>query len=355
MKVIQVVSPGLLTTVQDLGREGFGPMGVSPSGAADAVALRIGNRLVGNAEKAAGLEMTLLGGAFQFLQGAVVALAGSDFGAALDGEVVELWCSFEVKAGQRLQLGATRGGARCYLCVHGGIDVKPFLGSASTHLLSGLGGNEGRALRKGDVLKISGTGTPVYPELRRARSLSSRTGRSSNQPRKVAARALEQLRPRKVLRVTPGPQNEWFSDAAQKIFYESTYRVAEESNRMGLRLEGPAIPDGAHGGAHGEALGDASGKGLGDGSGRTLGEMISEGVSLGAIQIAAGGLPIILFVEQQTTGGYAKIANVISADLHSLGQLRPRDEIRFERVDFDTARALLIEQEELLASKQLLV
>src|SRR5262249_16350035 len=127
------------------------------------------------------------------------------------------------------------------------------------------------------------------------------------------------------------PQSDWFPKAAQKVFYSNAYQVTEEANRMGLRLEGSAIPGGAHA------------------------EMISEGVSLGAIQIAAGGLPIILFVEQQTTGGYAKIANVIPADLHSLGQLRPRDEIRFEPVTFATARKLLVEQEKLLASKDLIV
>ena len=139
----------MLTTVQDLGREGFGPMGVSPSGAADPVALRIGNRLVGNAEGAAGLEMTLLGGTFIFPERAVVALTGANFGATLDDETVEIWSSLEIRAGQTLRVGTTRAGARCYLCVRGGIEVKLFLGSASTHLLSGLGGFEGRALRKG--------------------------------------------------------------------------------------------------------------------------------------------------------------------------------------------------------------
>ncbi|MGH9529228.1 MAG: hypothetical protein ACRD2S_04835, partial [Terriglobales bacterium] len=126
MKVIQVLSPGLLTTVQDLGREGYGPMGISPSGAADAISLRIGNRLVGNAEGAAGLEMTLLGGSFLFPQGAIVALTGSDFGATLDGAPVETWTSVEGRPGQTLSLGSTRSGARCYLCVHGEIAVKPF-------------------------------------------------------------------------------------------------------------------------------------------------------------------------------------------------------------------------------------
>jgi antagonist of KipI len=312
MGVIQVVEPGLFTTVQDLGREGYGPLGVSPSGAADAVALRMGNRLVGNAEGEAGLEMTLLGGTFAFPEGALLALTGSDFGATLDDGPAPLWTSFEVKPGQTLRLRSTRSGARCYLCVRGGIEVKPFLGSASTHLLSGLGGYEGRALRKADVLKIG----PSSGAFRK---------------RKVVAKALEGLSPRKILRVTPGPQSDWFPKAARKLFYATAYRVAEESNRMGLRLEGAALPEGAHG------------------------EMISEGVSLGAVQIAAGGLPIILFVEQQTTGGYPKIANVISADLSSLGQLRPRDGIRFESVDFATARSAFIEQEKLLASENLLV
>jgi len=307
MGVIQVQEPGLFTTVQDLGREGFGPLGVSASGAADAISLRMGNRLVGNAEGAAGLEMTLLGGTFLFPEGAVIALAGSDFGATLDGKPVELWTAFESRPGQALRLGPTRSGARCYLCVRGGIAVKLFLGSASTHILSGLGGHDGRALRKGDVLNIG------------AASVSSRE-------RSLSARALKELQARKVLRVTPGPQSDWFPESARRLFYESRYRVAEESNRMGIRLEGAIVPV-------------PSG-----------GEMISEGVSLGAIQVPEGGKPIILFVEQQTTGGYPKIANVISADFHSLGQLRPRDEIRFERIDWETARALLRKQEELFAS-----
>src|SRR5712692_8135078 len=133
-------------------------MGVSDSGAADRVALRIGNRLVGNAEGAAGLEMTLLGGRFVFWDGAVFALTGSDFAATLDGAPVSLWASHPAKARETLRLGPTRSGARCYLCVQGGIVVKDFLGSASTHLLSGLGGHDGRALRKGDVLNIGAAG-----------------------------------------------------------------------------------------------------------------------------------------------------------------------------------------------------
>jgi antagonist of KipI len=306
MKPIQVQIPGFLTTVQDLGREGFGPMGVSPSGAADPVPLRLGNRLVGNPENAAALEMTLLGGAFLFPEGGIIALTGSDFGATLDDAPVALWASFEVAAGQTLRIGPTRSGARCYLCVQGGIDVPPFLGSASTHLLSGLGGLEGRPLRKGDLLE-TGPSDGIF------------------QRRTIAPRVLERLAPRKILRVTAGPQADWFPEPALAGFLGNAYRVTEEANRMGIRLEGPVI------------------------TASHAGQMITEGVSLGAVQVPPGGRPIILFVEQQTTGGYPKIANVISADLSSVGQLRPRDEIRFELVSLETARELFVEQETLLA------
>ena len=312
MSTIQVQAPGLQTTVQDLGRNGFAPVGVSPSGAADPIALRLGNLLVGNAESAPALEMMLLGGTFAFPEAAILALAGSDFGAMLDDVRLEVGTSVEVRPGQTLRLGPTISGARCYLCVHGGIAVKPFLGSASTHILSGLGGFEGRALRKGDVLRIGSTTEPF-------------------RKRAIAPHALDHLSRRNVLRVTPGPQFEWFSESSLRSFFAGAYRVGEQSNRMGLRLEGAVVAQ------------------------RGAGQMITEGVSLGAIQVPAGGSPIILFVDQQTTGGYPKIANVISADLHRVGQLRPRDEIRFELVTFDEARSLLIEQEKLLASRGLIL
>ena len=312
MSTIRVQSPGLSTTVQDLGREGFGPIGVSPSGAADPIALRLGNRLVMNAKNTAALEMTLVGGTFSFLEGAVLALTGSDFGATLDGSPLNMWTSVNVQPGQTLRLGPTQSGARCYLCVHGGITVPPFLGSASTQILSGLGGFEGRPLRTGDVLMI-GPRTQSF----RARAL--------------APQVSQQLSRRENLRVTPGPQADWFPESSLRTFYGENYRISEQSNRMGVRLEGAAVSQ--HRGKH----------------------MITEGVSLGAVQITLEGSPIILFVEQQTTGGYPKVANVISADLHRLGQLRPRDEIRFSEVTIETARSLLIEQEELLSSKEIIL
>jgi antagonist of KipI len=292
LNCIHVVSPGAQTTVQDLGRFGWAHFGISASGAADPVALRAGNLLVGNAENAAGLEMTLVGGAFAFETDAVIALTGSDFGADLP-----LWSAVEMKAGGTVRCGATRTGARCYLAVRGGIGVPKVMGSASTHLVTGVGG---RALKKGDVIPIGDEA------IRRPRS---------------GACAAAEIEHRGLLRATPAPQADWFQDE----LYTAAYTVAEESNRMGLRLRGPAIPSPG-------------------------GHMLTEGVALGAVQVPPDGQPIILFVEHQTTGGYPKPANVISADFCRLGQLRPRDEVRFERVTIEQALYLLREQEAWLYS-----
>jgi biotin-dependent carboxylase-like uncharacterized protein len=289
---IRVLSPGFLTTVQDLGRPGYAHLGISASGAADALSPRIGNLLVGNPEGAAALEMTLVGGAFEFSAGATVALTGSEFASD-----APWYCAFQRDPGDPLRIGPTRAGARCYLCVRGGIVVPPVLGSASTHLLTGMGGLEGRALKKGDILRI---GDAV-----------------AGPPRRLS-RPPEILR--NVLRVTGGPQRSWFRNGIDG----AVYCVAEDSNRMGLRLVGPKL--------------------------ECPRELLTEGVSLGAIQVPPSGQPIVTFVEHQTTGGYPKIANVITADLPVVGQLRPRDHVRFEYVTIREALELLRQQEERLCS-----
>lgn len=288
--MIRVLSPGFLTTVQDLGRFGWAHFGVSATGAADPLALRAGNLLVGNAENAAALEMTLTGGTFQFDCDAVIALTGSDFGADLP-----LWTPVQVKAGQTLRGGPSRSGARCYLCVRGGIAVPKVMGSASTHLMTGVGG---RALRKGDTLAIGNDA------VRRPRATAS------NPPQPPLGG---------VLRVTDGPQHERFAGE----LYSGAYTISEESNRMGLRLRGPVVAS-------------------------PSGHMLTEGVPLGAIQVPPDGQPIILFVEHQTTGGYPKPANVISADFWRLGQLRPRDQVTFQRVTIEQALELMQQQEQWL-------
>lgn len=291
MNRVRVVQPGFQTTIQDLGRFGYAHFGVSASGAADALALRAANLLAGNPENAAALEMTLTGGAFEFESEATIVLTGSDFGAEFP-----LWTPVRLPAGTLLRCGPTRGGARCYLAVRGGFSVPQTMGSSSVHLASGIGG---RALRRGDVLTIGGA--------------------ALREPR-PPARAIPSYAGSGLLRVTAGPQADWFPGA----LYEGEYQVTEASNRMGLRLLGPAIPSPA-------------------------GHMLTEGTPLGAVQIPPGGQPIILFVEHQTTGGYPKPANVISADFCRLGQLRPRDVVRFELVTRERALDLLQEQEKWLS------
>jgi biotin-dependent carboxylase-like uncharacterized protein len=287
---ILVQSPGLLTTVQDLGRPGHGIDGVSRAGAADPLALRLGNLLLGNPANTPALETTLLGGTYVFPDGATIALTGATPSALAPYEI------HTIAPGQTIQLGPLTNGARCYLCVQGGIDVPRIGGSASTHLLSGLGGGP---ILKGAVLQIAAT---------------------TNEPKPTSIpEALKTYR--KTVRVTRGPQADQFES---RLFYQTEYQVTQDTNRMGIRLAGPPVP----------AFHDS--------------QMRTEGVPLGAIQIPANGQPIILFVDQQTTGGYPKIANVITADFPSLGQLRPGDKVRFEQVSPVEARRLLLEQEALL-------
>ncbi len=292
MSRIHVAAPGFLTTVQDLGRFGYAHFGISASGAADPLALRAGNLLVGNAENAAALEMTLTGGEFSFEGASVIALTGADFGSS-----VEMWRPVEIPSGATVRCGHARDGARCYLAVRGGLDVPLVMGSASVHVMTGVGG---RPVRRGDAIAI-GDGAVRRPR-KPARGIPEPGGSAG-------------------LRVTAGPQAAWFGDE----LYGASYRVSEESNRMGIRLRGPALPSPG-------------------------GHMITEGVALGAVQAPPDGQPIVLFVEHQTTGGYPKPANVISADFRRLGQLRPRDEVRFERVTMEGALGLLRDQEEWLYS-----
>jgi antagonist of KipI len=308
-----VIAPGFLTTVQDLGRYHCAHWGISAAGAADMVSLRLGNLLLGNPDNAPALEMTLVGGAFRFDSAARIALVGADFGATLDNRAVPVWQTIDIAPGQLLRCGPTKSKARCYLCIAGGIVVPPILSSSSTHLLTSLGGLDGRALRAGDVLEY------VY----RDPSLSV-------EDKIIREDVIDSLFQKRPLRITLGPQGNGFGADAFSRLSSSIYVVKEESNRMGLRLSGPKLN-----------YPEAS-------------EMITEGVSLGALQVPPDGMPIILSVEQPTTGGYPKIANVILADMHRVGQFRPRDEVTFEFVTFNDALSLFTEREGLLSPQHCL-
>jgi biotin-dependent carboxylase-like uncharacterized protein len=271
---IEVVRPGLLTTVQDRGRPGLAHLGVPPSGAVDASALELGNRLVGNAPGAAALEATLDGPVLRFDGPATIALTGAETSAPRG-----VCVSFE--RGDVLEVGRCLGGVRVYVCVRGGIEVEPTLGSRSTDLLTGLGP---APLRAGDVLTVGPE--PEWP----------------SSPRSIPS---PKLPAEPVLRISLGPRDDWFLPAAVEALCSQPWRVSASSNRVGIRLEGPPLE-----------------------RSRTS-ELLSEGLVTGALQVPPSGQPILLLHDHPTTGGYPVIAVVHSDDLWLAGQLAPSQRVRF--------------------------
>jgi len=298
------MKPGFFTTVQDRGRYGYAHLGVSPAGAADPLSFRIANLLVGNEDNAPVLEMTLLGATLEFNGSAIIAITGADCECKAGTDRVPPNAALELRAGTVLQCGSMTTGARCYLAVQGGFDVQPVMGSASTFVAARFGGFQGRRLQSGDVLQV-------------------RKGGSSH-ARLLHSGALESLHSRGPLRITRGAQQNWFGPESFAILLSNSYIVSEQSNRTGLRLQGETVRP------------------------REQAELLTDGIPLGAIQVPQDGQPIILFVDQQTTGGYPKIANVIAADIHCVGQLRPRDQVRFAELSITEAIDVLRTQEQWL-------
>jgi len=292
---IRVLEPGLLTTVQDLGRFGRQDLGVSPAGAVDPAALILGNRLVGNPIGAAALEVTLVGPTLRFEADGRIAVTGADLGAALDGQDLPVGVAVDVRAGQTLRFHGGSRGCRTYLCAAGGIDVAPVLGSRSTDLMGRIGGPDGRgrALRAGDRLAVGAPGG------------AGGAAGAAAAGRRVRWRFVPD---RFELRVVVGPQRDHFTDEALAMFFGSAYTVTAASDRTGVRLAGPAVP-------------------------RAAGEILSEGQALGAIQIPPDGQPIVLLAGRATAGGYPKLGVVITPDVALLGQARPGDVIRFTPIE----------------------
>jgi KipI family sensor histidine kinase inhibitor len=302
---VQVLAPGLLTTVQDLGRPGRMRDGIGREGALDRAALILGNRLVGNDPGAAGLEITLTGPHLRFERAAVVAVTGGDLGATLDGEPLPLWQPVLVPAGGEIPFRPDRAaacGARAYLCVAGGVDVPPVLGGRGTYLAIGIGGHEGRALRAGDVLLLGQPGRPLAALLRR---------RLAGPPPVIL--------PDLAVRVVLGPQVDRFTADGIANLLGAVYRASARSDRMGLRLEG------------GPPVVHSRGP-----------DLISEGLVPGSIQVPGDALPIVLLNAAATAGGYPKIATAIGADLDRLAQVRPGDLVRFAAVTSTEARNLTL-------------
>ena len=293
---IRIHRAGMLTTVQDLGRRGHRASGVPLSGAMDVFALRVVNLLVGNPENAAALEFTLRGPELEFSADTVVAVGGAEFGA------LPRWQPIRIVAATRLNFNAASWGCRGYLAIAGGLELAPVLGSRSTYLRAALGGYAGRALRDGDVLRAAGLAPQV-------------TGRWH-----IDERILPAYSASPVVRVVRGAQAEEFGPLA-----EATFSVSPKSDRMGLRLAGPALPR------------------------KVTGDLISRTVVPGTIQVPPDGQPIVLMADAQTIGGYPQIAHVISVDLPLVAQLRPGDSVRFREVTLAEAHALLLARERALA------
>lgn len=298
--MIRVLQPGFFTTVQDLGRPGLAHLGVPTAGAADVFSLRVANRLVGNADGAAALEMTAQGATLSFDAPAYVAFAGAAVDASLDGQPLPMHQTVAIPAGGLLRGGRIHGGLRTYLAVAGGFNPPLVLGSASSDTLAGLGPAPLTAEAKLSV------GQPLHTP-----------GFYLRAPPRFGEAVL--------LRILPGPQEGWFTPAARRLLLEGEYRLQAQSDRAGLRLAGSKLER-----AHNE-------------------ELQSMGMVPGAVQVPGSGQPIVLLANHGATGGYPVIANVISADLSALGQCAPSARLRFSLVGRDEALALLRAQEERLA------
>lgn len=299
---IEVLHPGLLTTVQDLGRTGYQRFGVSVSGAVDPRSAAVANILAGNPDSEAVLECTVLGPQLRFDAPAVIAVTGADLGPTLDGVPVENYRALRVQAGQTLRFTGPKCGCRAYLAVSGGLDVPEVMGSRSTYMKAKIGGWHGRKLEKGDVLPLRAPGTEPKALENRALAPEFR-GRSEY-----------------TLRVVMGPQDDAFTPGGVSAFLSGVYTVTPEFDRMGCRMEGPEI----------EHNGSA--------------DILSDGIAFGAVQVPDSGQPIVMLADRQTTGGYTKIANVISADFRLLGQLKSGDRVRFEKVSLAAAQEALLAQ-----------
>jgi antagonist of KipI len=299
---ITIVKPGLLTTIQDLGRWGHQVSGVPVAGPMDLFSHRLANQLVGNDPDAAALEITLIGPEMAFESGARIAVTGAIFDLACDDRPIAHGATVVIEPGQRIKFGRLYQGARAYLGISGGIQTERILDSRSTHLVSHMGGYDGRALMAGDRIPIADVD---------ATSAVTRKAPGFTLPTGGRAR----------LRVMPGPQADWFQDEALRTLTSVSFRVSPRSNRMGYRLEGPPIMRSREG------------------------EPISEPVGIGAIQVPNAGEPILLMADRQTAGGYPKIGHVITADLPLAGQLAPGDFIEFAMCSRQEAITALIARE----------
>ncbi|NIO05132.1 MAG: 5-oxoprolinase/urea amidolyase family protein [Proteobacteria bacterium] len=306
MEIFEVIQPGAYTTVQDRGRFGYQQFGVPICGVVDSFAYRLANALVGNTEGEAVLEATVVGPTLKVLDDSVIAMTGGDLWPLLNDASFPMWESIAVHPGDTIRFKGVRSGCRTYVAVAGGIDVPVVMGSRSTYVAGKIGGIEGRPLAEGDRLKRGqGTGKPGI---------------------RIPSDLIPTYPDEIEVRVILGPQDDFFAEGTEK-FLSSTFKVSSKADRMGYRLEGDPI-------MHKEGVTKS---------------IISEPSVPGGIQVPPDGQPIILLVEQ-TVGGYTKIATVVSSDIGKVGQAKPGNRIRFQKVGLEEAHTALTEEEEKTAS-----
>lgn len=296
--MIEVVKPGLFTTIQDLGRWGYQRFGIGTAGALDSFAFVAGNLLIGNPPEVASLEITVNGPVLKFHKATLAAITGADLEPRLDGQSLPNWTAFFIPAGSVLSFGRRRWGVRAYLAVAGGIDIPQLMGSRATYLLGRFGGLDGRPLKPGDLL-------PLAPCPENFPVLSARTLPKSLQP------AYDQ---NPVLRVILGPFADYFAADGINSFLSTPYVITPQSDRMGYRLQGVPIVR------------------------KIKEELITCGLANGTIQVPPDGQPIILLADRQTIGGYPIIATVINADLPLVAQCAPGDKLRFKTTTVEEAQ-----------------
>jgi biotin-dependent carboxylase-like uncharacterized protein len=294
--MIHVTDPGPQTTVQDLGRVGQLRYGIPPSGPLDVRAFLVANRLVGNPDGAAGLECTLMGPRFTVETVCAMAVTGADAPVTVNGEALPAWTTIALVPGDAVRVAAARAGVRIYVAFSGGIDVPPVLGSRATFLRGRMGGVQGRALKRDDRLRLLPASPP--PRLR------------------LPEAAIPAIESEPEIRVVLGPQRDRFTAEGLAAFLGGPYDMLPQSDRMGARLSGARI---AHARGH---------------------DIISDGIALGSVQVPGDGQPIVLLVDRQSTGGYTKIATVVSFDIGRIGQLKPGQRARFRAIDVAEAHRL---------------
>lgn len=300
---IKIINAGMLSTIQDGGRFGVMKYGFTQSGAMDSKAMSTANILVGNVPECAVIETTLLGITAEFTENTVIALSGGDFSAAINGTPIKRNKAYAVNAGDTLAMSYAKSGVRGYLAVSGGFDVPEVMGSRSTNLKSQIGGFYGRKLAAGDIIN---TFAPI---------ITDTTGREL--PEETYENSI-------TLRAVLGPQDYMFTDEDINTFFSCEYKITQQADRMGIRLDGEPL----------------KGKGSMD--------IVSDGIVFGSVQVPKNGMPIILAADRQTTGGYAKIATIISADRHLIAQVRPGGTIKFAQVSVKEAQKIAKQEQKAL-------